>query len=317
MKNGNINNIGQIVKAKTNLTLSPSSSLAHRDLQELISLRTDPEVSKPVSLVRYGNSWETRCEAWQKLRNIGPERNGWADALKELIYSSDGWGRIFAAESLSCYSSSAEDAIPVLVATIEASIENHSFDWARVACGAIEKYQNLKPSLMEMTISALLLALDCQDYNVSGYAIRALSRFGKDALAAIPRIIAVASSMEDEIKDIFWSFLRNFHPSIQDPVDALILATTSSDPKVRGEAVCEIVKFRDASYKAIPQLLMLAADESSDVRRFLGFTLGKLGKRDSRVINVVRVLFHDNEASVRLAASLCMSEIVCKSTLEP
>lgn len=196
-ENQHTDNIGQLIKAKTSSLQRPYSSLAQRGLQELIRLRADPEVGRLVSVVRDSSSWDARCAAWQQLRKMGPERKGWGDAMKDLIYSSDGWGRIFAAESLACHSSSPDDAIPVLVATLSVSIENHSYDWARVACGAIGKYRNLKPSLKEIAIPALMLALECQDYNVSGYAAETLSSFGKDAVGAIPKIVAVANSKEE------------------------------------------------------------------------------------------------------------------------
>lgn len=295
--------VGQLVRARTAALQRLPSSLAQRGLEQLSRLLIDPEVAHWTSEIRNGKSWEARSTAWQKLRQMGPQRIGWESALRDLIYTSDGWGRIFAAESLAFHSKCQEDAVPVLIATIEAGMKHGSYDWVRVACGSIGKYKELNPSVKGAAIGALMAALECEDYNVSGYAAESLSTFGADAKGAIPKMVSLARSKENWLRDIYWSILQRFQPSIEDPVDALIWATTSSDAKVRGEAVCEIAKFEKDADKAIPRLLSLATDQSADVRRFLGFAFGHIQRNEDKVRATVDRLFHDQDLSVCTAAA--------------
>ncbi len=295
--------IGQLVRARTASLQRSPSSFARRGLEQLSLLLIDPEVAHWISEVRNGKSWEARSAAWLKLRQMGPQCIGWEPALRDLIYTSDGWGRIFAAESLAFHSKCQEDTVPVLIAVIEAGMKLATYDWARVACGTIGKYKELNPSVKEAAIGALMSALECEDYNVSGYAAESLSTFGADAMGAIPKIVSLARSKENWLRDIYWAILQKFHSSIEDAVGALIWATTSSDTKVRGEAVCEIAKFGQDAEKAIPRLLLLATDQSPDVRRFLGFALGHIQSNEDKVRAALDRLFHDHNLSVRIAAA--------------
>ncbi|NIO36823.1 hypothetical protein GTO27_03870, partial [Candidatus Bathyarchaeota archaeon] len=140
MVESDIDKIGQVVKAKTMSLQRASSALALRGLAEIAKLDTDPLVSRLIGIIRESESWQERSDAWEKIRKLGPQHGGWERSLKNLIYSSDGWGRIFASESLSWHRCAPEDATPVLIATLEAALENNRNDWARVGCGAIGKY---------------------------------------------------------------------------------------------------------------------------------------------------------------------------------
>ena len=295
--------IGQLVKARTLSLQRTTSALAQRGLEEIARLETDPEVLRLVRILRGSGSWKERSDAWERIRKLGPGVKGWMDALKELIYAQDGWSRIFAAESLAINGCCSEDAVPVLVAMLQCSLEEGNNFWARVACGAIGKYKSLSSSLVEQATPVLLSALDSKDYNVIGYAAQTLSGFGSYAVRAIPKIVALANAQEAWLKETLCSSLKRFHPSIGDPIDALLFAITSHDSEVRGEAVCEIAKLGTEAEKAIPHLLLLANDQSSDVRRFLGFSIGKIGIRNDSINSVLRDLRQDEDHSVRLAGA--------------
>lgn len=301
--------IGAIVKARTLALQKTSSNLARRAIQEIERLTTDPHVSELIRQMRSSSDWKDREHAWTVLRKMGPTYRGWAESLRNAIYTGDGWARIMAAESLALHGCNPDDAVPVLVTLLDCCLDesiavdsqkrNH---WARMACGAVGKYQGLTAPLKGIAIPVLLAALESSDYNVSGYAAETLSKFGNDALCAIPKIVAVAQTKEDWLKNIFWTILREFNSSIEEPIDALLLAASSPDPKVRGEAVCEIAKFGSEGVKAIPQLLILRNDENCDVRRFLAITLGKLGERNPAIIDSLNILTHDPDDSVKLGA---------------
>jgi HEAT repeat protein len=315
--------IGAIVKARTLAPQKTSSNLARRAIQEIERLTTDPHVSELIRQMGSSSDWKDQEHAWIELRKMGPTYRGWAESLRNAIYTGNGWARIEAAEILAMHRCNPDDAVPVLVTLLKCcldeSIEDESigvnsqtrYIWARVACGAIGKYQCLTAALKEIAIPALLEALDSSDYNVSGYAAETLSQFGNDALCAIPKIAAVAKTKDDWLKNIFWTILRKFHPSIEEPIDALLLAAFSPDPKVRVEAVCEIAKFGFEGVKAIPQLLSLRNDENCDVKRFLAITLGKLGERSPTIIDALNILTNDPDDSVKLGAFyalVCLGE---------
>ncbi len=307
--NKNTEHIGAIVKARTLALQKTSSNLARRAIQDIERLTTDPHISELIRQMGDSSDWKDRELAWIELRKMGPTYRGWVESLRNAIYTGDGWARIMAAEMLALHGCNPDDAVPVLATLLECCLDesilvdsqtnNH---WARVACGAIGKYQGLTVHLKEITLPALLAALESSDYNVSGYAAETLSQFGNDALCAIPKMIALAKTKDDWLNNIFWTILRKFHSSIEEPIDALLLAASSLDPKVRGEAFCEIAKFGSEGFKAIPQLLTLHDDESQDVRRFLAITLGKLGQRTPEIIHALNALASDPDDSVKLGA---------------
>lgn len=123
----NKDHIGAIVKARTLALQKTSSNLARRAIQDIDRLTTDPHVSELIRQMGSSSEWEEREHAWIELRKMGPTYRGWAESLRNMIYTGDGWSRIFSAETLSRFSCHPEDAVPVLTATIEACLDRKDY----------------------------------------------------------------------------------------------------------------------------------------------------------------------------------------------
>lgn len=119
-----------------------------------------------------------------------------AHTLRSLIYDINGHVKILAAEALAKSRLFPEDAIPVLITTLEVIDEphiskvDHSKEWRRVAAGALQFYG---PKAI-FAIPALKNALLDPDENVRGYAAISLGEIGKEAVVALQDLRAARQS---------------------------------------------------------------------------------------------------------------------------
>jgi HEAT repeat protein len=298
-----IEKIGQIVKAGTVSLQKPISGLARRGLSDLIKLETDPEILRLVEIIKGSTSWEERVRAWQKIRKMGPSFRGWEASLRDLIYNADGWAGIFAAESFSAYACCEEDAVPVLIVTLEATLDLRKYDWARMACGAIGQYTRLSSELVSRAVPALIHALDADDRNVRLYAARSLGKWGSLSKAALYKLSELLDRADDPMKASYLEVLQKIEPSIKNSLDALASALEDSDPDTRIKILADVASKGKAAGKALPHLLKLSGDDSLSVRRFLAFSLGQIQIATREVSETLQTLANDMEPSVRLAAS--------------
>jgi hypothetical protein len=295
--------IGQIVKAGIVNLQKPISGLVRRGLSDLTRLETDREILRLVEIIRRSSSWEERVRAWQKVRKMGPSFRGWEASLRDLIYNADGWAGIFAAESFSAYACCEEDAIPVLIITLEATLDLRKYDWARMACGAIGQYTRLPRKLVSRAVPVLIHALDADDRNVRLYAARALGIWGPFSKAALYKLSKLLDEADDPMKASYLEVLQKIAPSIKNSLDALALALENSDPDTRKKILADVASRGKAAAKTLPYLLKLSGDDSLSVRRFLAFSLGQIQIVTREVITTLQTLANDMEPSVRLAAS--------------
>jgi HEAT repeat protein len=298
-----IKKIGNIVKAGTVSLQKPISGLARRGLSDLTRLETDPEILRLVKIIQRPTHWEERVRAWQKVRKMGPSFRGWEASLRDLIYNADGWAGIFAAESFSAYACCEEDAVPVLIVTLEATLNLRKYDWARMACGAIGQYTRLSRKLVSRSVPALIHALDADDRNVRLYAARALGNWGSFSKAALYKLSELLDRADDPMKASYLEVLQKIDPSIKNSLDALASALEDSDPDTRIKILADVASKGKAAARTLPHLLKLSGDDSLSVRRFLAFSLGQIQIATSEVIATLQTLANDMEPSVRLAAS--------------
>lgn len=119
-----------------------------------------------------------------------------AHTLRSLIYDVNGNVRILAAEALSKARLFPEDAIPVLITTLEViddphiSKVAHSKEWRRVAAGSLRFYG----SKAVMAIPALKNALLDPDENVRMYAAISLGEIGKESIVVLQDLRAARQS---------------------------------------------------------------------------------------------------------------------------
>jgi tetratricopeptide (TPR) repeat protein len=206
----------QLVKAKTSSLQKRGSNIVSRGLSDLALLGVDSNVLNYVNKIKYSEDWDERQSAWLELRKMGPTYKGWVTSLVNLIYYSDGWGRIFAAESLSLFKEATNDAIPVLDALLEVSLSKEDTLWARVAAASLGKYDANSSEEIIHAIPTLIKALECSDYNVRGYAAKALANWGQLSNSAIVKLAELANIEDDPIFNLYLEALKQIIPSIKE-----------------------------------------------------------------------------------------------------
>ncbi|MFH1881623.1 MAG: hypothetical protein ABIL62_02775, partial [Planctomycetota bacterium] len=317
----NKDHIGAIVKARTLALQKTSSNLARRAIQDIDRLTTDPHVSELIRHMGSSSEWEERENAWIELRKMGPTYRGWAESLRNIIYTGDGWSRIFSAEALSRFSCNRDDAVPVLAATIEVCLDRKDYDWGRLACGALGNFKVLDSKQVGEVLPVLIRVIEETAYNntnvstdklnMRGYSILALGNYGNLAKPALLKLAPLLEHRDDPLWQTYFDTAQKIDPRVKSQVDALIVSLSSRDAPPRGEAVCSIAKLGTAGISAIPELLSLVNDEIFDVRRFLAIALGKLGQRTDEIINILNNMTHDTDISVKVGAFyslVCLGE---------
>ncbi len=295
--------IGAMVESKTLVLWYGRSELASRSLDEIGRLEADPEILRLVDILSDSKSWSRRIRAWEKIREMGPSIRGWTHSLRDLIFHADGWARIFAAESLAHHACCEAEAVPVLLITLESTLEMRYYDWSRMACGAIGRYPNLPRPLTDQAIPAMLNALDASDANVQGYAAQALGRWGDRSRPALVRLADLHDAADDPLRSHYQSILRQIDPTISDSLQARISALDDADETIRAGAVASLGRTGPQAAAALPQLLALSRDESPQVRRNIALALGELQNSEKDVVHQLKLLSADEHPVVQAAAA--------------
>lgn len=295
--------IGALVESRALVFWYGRSELANRGLDEVGRLDADPEMLRQVGILRDSRNWSQRVRAWDRVREMGPSIRGWTQALREMIFQADGWGRILAAESLAWHRCCEAEAVPVLLITLQSTLETGFYDWSRMACGALGRYATLPRPLTDQAIPALINALDATDANVQGYAAMALGNFGERARPALVKIADLHDRSEDPLRTHYLEVLQKIDPSIDTSHDARLRALDDNDEGVRAGAVASLGRVGPPAAPALPELLPLAGDDSPDVRRNLALALGDLQVADEDVLHRLRFLSEDAHPAVQLAAA--------------
>jgi hypothetical protein len=325
----NIERLGTLVKARTLSLQRTSTGLVRRAIQDIERLTTDALVAQLVDQMCNDADWEEREAAWLKLRKMGTTYRGWGESLRSAIYGGDGWSRIFAAESLSRFKCNPQDAIPVLIATIDSCAETGGdektrFGWGRLACGALNNYDLIPDDFAAELVTVLIKVLDATpfaDYSslaVDQYHLRALAlgmlgNLGSKAEVALPKLAPLLEfkgnpPVGDPLHSQYLDAAERIALGARTPLDAFGAALRSKNPLARREAVCGLYVLGQSASPLLPDLLRLVRDEDFNVRRFLAMTVGKLGIRTTETLGALHQLVEDSESSVSLGAhyGLCV-----------
>jgi len=311
-ESNNKEQIGAIVRARTIVIQKATSNLVQRAVQDIERLSAEPRVSELIEQMTISSDWKNRENAWIELRKMGPTYRGWAESLRSVIYTGDGWDRIFSAEALSRFSCNPEDAVPVLTATIEACLDREDYGWGWLACGALGNFKVLDSKLVEHVLPVLIRVIEETPYNnadvstdkrnMRGYSILALGNYGNLAKPALLKLAPLLEHRDDPLWQAYFDTAQKIDPRAKSQLAALIVSLSSRDAPTRGEAACSIAKLGSAGISAIPELLALANDDSCDVRRFLAIALAKLGQTTPEIIKVLNALTQDADDSVQVGA---------------
>ncbi len=298
--------VGHLVQTRVAEMQNRVSGLVGRGVQDLNSLEADPKLGPLLKALQQPGDWNARVDAWEKITDMGPAATGWTDALQQLLYTADGWGKIFAAEALSSHACAGDHAIPVLVATLSTSLQLGRYNWARMACGALGKYSRLSPRLISMALPELLAALDAEDANVRGYAAQTLGHWGENARAAMIKLAQLSDHPADPLREHYLAMLQRIDPKISSARGALVVALGDTDTELRIRALDAIAGNGQGQAEMLPHLIPLSRDHHPEVRKYLALALARVGGGSDEVVGLLTRMGEDFEASVRLAAAYAL-----------
>lgn len=299
----NLHEISHLVDTLALENSSLNSALARRGLDDLTRLGSDARVQELIDALCNGKHWRDQIAAWEDLREMDAQTRGWESSLRKLIHQTSGWTRILSAEALANQATAVDDAVPVLLLTLDAALRLRQFTWARMACGAIGRFEALPRPLMERTIAALTRALAAEDSDVQGYAALALGNFGFHARPALVRLAELKEQSEGPLAEHFARVLRRIDADIEHSSDARIIALEDRQDAIRAEAVAAIGTRGEEINRALPHLMRLFGDDSPEVRRNLALALADIESPDGDVVTRLAHLCRDPHPSVRMAAS--------------
>jgi serine/threonine protein kinase len=192
----------------------------------------------------------------------------------------------------------------------------------------------------EEELSTLLLSSSVNHYK--SQAINALADFGQEAKNAIPDLIKLLKSQDDQISSNAWNALVKIGSESVIPLtelledkrvgirrkavsaleqlgtDAsaatshLILALEDSDPEgdVRWYATIAIGKIGLPAKEAIPSLIKRLRDEKSGIRAYASWALGKMGLEAKDAIPVLLETLKDENSGDAFLAGLEALEVI-------
>lgn len=321
--NKNKDHIGAVVIARTLALHQTSSNLARRAIQGIDRLTSDPRVTELIRQMAGSSATipNLRIPAWKELRKMGPTYRGWAESLRNMIYTGHGWSKILSAEALSCFSCHAEDAVPALAGFIEAFLDAKEYDLGAFACSALSQFKMLDSKLVENVLPILIRVIEeTKNYNADVksderdmrlMAIFTLGNYGNLAESALLKLAPFLEHRGDPLWKLYFRTSQLIDPRAKSQIDALVVLLSSKDATARAEAVCLIMELGSKGISAIPGLLPLVNDDSVDVRRFLAVALDHFGQKTSEIIDVLNALTLDTDDRVKVVAFhalLCLLE---------
>lgn len=298
-----IDKIGALVRQRTLSLKQGKSPLISRAISDIRQLETDPEVIRLIDIISTSTDWNDRIYAWENIRAMGPATRGWTRALEHLIHSGDGWSAIFAAESLAAYRCLENQAVPVLLSTLESALDLETNDWAKMACGAIGNYKTLSLKMIRSCVPVLTRALESGHPDVRAYAARTLGNWGQMSSPALAILSIRAAEQPPPGAALYLEVLKGIDPSIRNPIDGLRTALCHTDPSIRANSVNTVSAAKKLAAGLLPELTALSGDPHEEVRRAVALCLGELQPAGADAISRLARLTRDTDPSVMLAAA--------------
>jgi serine/threonine protein kinase len=235
-----------------------------------------------------------------------------------------------------------EDISDSTYIVIRKLLSNHAIDRFQSAEDALQELESIEyiRRKNDIELSTSLLSSSVNHYK--SQAINALADFGQDAKNAIPDLIKLLKSQDDQISSSSWNALVKIgfeavipladllkdervkirrkavsgleqlgtNASVATP--HLILALEDSDPEgeVRWYATIAIGKIGLPAKQAIPSLIKRLRDEKSGIRAYSSWALGKMGSEAKDAIPVLLETLRDENSGDAFVAGLEALEMI-------
>jgi HEAT repeat protein len=190
------------LRSKAAVLLREFEADAISAIPELIRVLSEPLDPRVMSAIGPDGIFDPGCCAARTLGRIAPGSAQAKEVITALIAAA-GSARVqrggSAAVALGEFGPAAKEAIPVLIKMINENIPGNNFERQSSAALALGKIAPESPSA-DQAVAALLPVLQAQEWVSRKCAIEALSRFGRRAAAAIPRIRELQNDRDHDVR---------------------------------------------------------------------------------------------------------------------
>ncbi|HMD90756.1 MAG TPA: HEAT repeat domain-containing protein [Anaerolineaceae bacterium] len=241
------------------------------------------------------------------------------DLLRPALQSENWSDRLEAAQSLQKLGSAASAAVPDLIKAME--VEEDQF---LVAQGVLKALAAIQPDILPMPINltssnplediladknnipVMAKALASPAWETRALAAVILSRWGDDAVEAIPALVAVAHDPNPHVRSAVVSALGQVGANIEAVVPVLIQAQSDDMAEVRQSANRVFRYDRSQAQTVVPALIQALGDTDITVRLTAIQSLQWLGRDADLAIPPLIKTMKDPDAGIRAAAALAL-----------
>ena len=235
---------------------------------------------------------ETREWAADALGYIGP-----AAVQLFVVALKDKRIGLLAARALAGIGSSAESAIPALVAALKHGAAKKMRWWAIDALG------NIGPAA-ESAIPAIAKALKHRDGSIRSCAARALGQIGP---VALPTLVSALKNAGPSLRASAAEALGEIGSGAESAVPALVAALKhDAERYVRESAASSLGKIGAA---AVPSLIVVLHDTDADARSYAANALGEIGPAAKSAVPALVEALKDADIGVRMSAETALPKI--------
>jgi HEAT repeat protein len=242
----------------------------------------------------------TRAEAHQALKEGGRAA---VPLLAEVLQTNKNPEARWKAADLLRQAGPEAHESPAALAALTAALKDPDAHVRAVAAAALASVGPAGSDALPL-LQAMLSTADCLP------ALRALARYGPDALPAAPQLIDLLQSDGDG--EIRWNAARTLGkigPAARGAVPILVEALDDRDALVREHAAEALGEIGPDAKSAIPALVKVLKDPDARVRRDGVRSLGQIGPAAKSAAEDIRPLLKDREEKVRKAARTSLQQI--------
>jgi HEAT repeat protein len=151
------------------------------------------------------------------------------------------------------------------------------------------------------TLQRHIKELDSEVSDVKTDAARQISTYGLDATNAVPKLIALTSDGDAQVRSAACGALGSIRQETDAVVDALLSSIKDQDTSVRRAACRGLSAMREHGDKILPEAIKALSDTDPLVRRDAAYAVYAVGRKDATAATALRAAL-ENEADASVKA---------------
>ena len=153
------------------------------------------------------------------------------------------------------------------------------------------------------TLQRYIKELDSEASDAKADAARQISTYGPDATNAVPKLIALTSDGDAQVRSAACGALGSIRHETDAVVNALLSSIKDQDPTVRSAACRGLPSMREHGDKILPEAIKALSDTDPTVRRDAVYLVYAVGRKDATAVTALRSAL-ENEADATVKAMI-------------